>query len=160
MHSMQRQTVVLMCTCVQPLTCDDIQTIPSGSEGLWLPCVLFSLIHPFYLAFLTLDWHCRPISLPGHWEFSWCSWWPIQAGICLLALLQQALNRRQILVFSIYGKIWSSSINRFCVVCLIHKTGIKQTNSCFTGDWLNYFLGEFCCPSNSGHSRELWMKAK
>lgn len=63
------------CVCV----CDRSHATAhrSDSEGPSLPCVLFSLIYPFHLTFRTLAWNCRPISFPGHWEFSQCSWWPV-----------------------------------------------------------------------------------
>lgn len=51
--------------------------------GLTVCHLLFSL--SFFLSLhisfsiLASAWHSRPLGLPGHWDFSRCSWWPLQA---------------------------------------------------------------------------------
>lgn len=51
--------------------------------GLTVCHLLFSL--SFFLSshisfsILASAWHSRPLGLPGHWDFSRCSWWPLQA---------------------------------------------------------------------------------
>lgn len=108
-------TVLCVNVCVQPITCDGTGIIPSGSVGLQLPCVVFSLIHPFRLAFLTLAWPCRPVCFPGHWE---SSQYPLWAGVYLFFCCELQ-NRGLIQLLSIYGKFEA---------CLVPWKKHKTTN--------------------------------
>lgn len=109
--------------CMQPITCDDTGLIPSGSVGLQLPCGVFSLIHPFHLAFLTLAWPCRPVRFPGHWE---SSQYPVWAWVCFVFFCCELQNRGLILLAWFHKKR--------------KKRAGKQQMAFITGDLLDYFL--------------------
>lgn len=59
LHTLTELNIMLMCMCVGSIACDDRQRSyhqVQSRRGGWqsLPCVVFSLIYPFYLAFVSL----------------------------------------------------------------------------------------------------------
>lgn len=65
--------------CMWSVECANKDRTLKTREGWWTAaapwcCLWFAC---FNLSCSTLTWHWRPLSLPGHQKFSWCSWWPV-----------------------------------------------------------------------------------